>query len=309
MVICLNGSIYVHNIRDMKLMHSIRHIAANTNGLCALSLNSHLAFPVSATSGELQIYDAAALGMKLKIKAHESPLSALCFSPNGLLLATASEKGTVIRVFCVKNGQRVHEFRRGVKRYVRIASLSFSNCANYICASSNTETVHIFRVDAKAVETVERQNCISGEPEDATDKSCNSTSNSELDAGNGSGKDGSRWTMGYITKAMTSYFPSNVSDVLSQDRAFASAQLSQSGMRHECVITKIEKETRLIAACEDGFIYIYSFDDAKGGECKLLRAHDLRLPLCGITGKQRTLFHRFKLPIKCDFFQNLIWTL
>lgn len=293
MIICLNGSIYVHNIRDMKLMHSIRHIAANTNGLCALSLSSHLAFPVSDSSGELQIYDAATLCMKLKIKAHESPLSALAFSPNGLLLATASEKGTVIRVFCVKNGQRVHEFRRGVKRYVRIASLSFSNCANYICASSNTETVHIFRIDAKVVETVERQNPIAGaatttveatDPEVVTAANATTTMEGESQAPAGT-KDGSRWTMGYITKAMTSYFPSHVSDVLSQDRAFASAQLSQSGMRYECVITKIEKEMRLVAACEDGFLYIYSFDDAKGGECKLLRVHDLRLPLCGVTGE------------------------
>lgn len=272
----------------MKLLHSIRHIAANTDGLCALSLNSHLAFPVSSTSGELQIYDAANLGMKIKIKAHESKLSALSFSPNGVLLATASEKGTVIRVFCVKNGQRVHEFRRGVKRYVRIASLNFSSCANYICVSSNTETVHIFKIDNKAVETAERQNCITnsgGSDGDNVESTGDQTITSDQTSSADLNKDGSRWTMGYITKAMTSYFPSHVSDVLSQDRSFASIQLTQSGLRHECVIAKMEKETRIIAACEDGFLYIYNFDDTKGGECKLLRVHDLRTPLCGITGK------------------------
>lgn len=275
----------------MKLMHSLRHIAANTNGLCALSLSSHLAFPVSSTSGELEIYDAANLEMKIKIKAHESKLSALSFSPNGLLLATASEKGTVIRVFCTTNGERIHEFRRGVKRYVRIASLSFSSCANYICVSSNTETVHIFKIDNKAVETAERQNCISNSSTDGKNvveisaEQTQSLGTAESSSTTDLNKEGSRWTMGYITKAMTSYFPSHVSDVLSQDRSFASAQLTQSGLRYECVIAKMEKETRIIAACEDGFLYIYNFNDTKGGECKLLRVHDLRTPLCGVTGK------------------------
>lgn len=238
LVICLNGSIYIHNIRDMKLLHSIRHIAPSDAGLCALSLNSHLAYPISTTTGELQIYDAGDLAVKIKIKAHESPLSALNFSPNGVLLATASEKGTVIRVFCVVNGQKVHEFRRGVIRYVNIASLTFSNCANYVCASSNTETVHIFKIDLKAVENAERLNCNDGVIAENGDASCRDSDASE-----------SRWTMGFFTKAMTSYFPSPVSDALNQDRAFATVQLAQAGLKHECVIVKLEKETKVLAAC------------------------------------------------------------
>lgn len=240
-MICLNGSIYIHNIRDMKLLHSIRHIAPSDAGLCTLSLNSHLAYPISTTNGELQIYDAGDLSVKIKIKAHDSPLSALNFSPNGTLLATASEKGTVIRVFCVVNGQKVHEFRRGVKRYVNIASLTFSNCANYVCVSSNTETVHIFKIDLKAVENAERLNFNGGDGviSDNNDSTCIG----DVDAQE------SRWSMGFITKAVTSYFPSPVSDVLNQDRAFATVQLAQAGLKHECVIVKLEKETKVLAAC------------------------------------------------------------
>lgn len=93
LIVCLHDSIYVHNIRDMRLLNSIRHIAPNDSGLCSLSLMSHLAFPTSNDCGELQIYDAGEMHMKIKIKAHDSPLSAFNFSPNGTLLATASEKG------------------------------------------------------------------------------------------------------------------------------------------------------------------------------------------------------------------------
>ena len=37
------------------------------------------------------------------IAAHDSPLAALAFDPSGELLATASEKGTIIRVLQIAN--------------------------------------------------------------------------------------------------------------------------------------------------------------------------------------------------------------
>lgn len=284
-------------------MNSIRYIAPNDSGLCSLSLMSHLAFPTSNECGELQIYDVEHMQVRLKIKAHDSPLSAFNFSPSGTLLATASEKGksnkhrrrqttehdlicfagTVIRVFCVRNGRKVHEFRRGMKRCVRIASLTFSSCSNFVCVSSNTETVHIFKIDLKMVEEAERQGCIS------SDGSSGSTSDStgSTSSGNSVEESGTnRWSMGYLTKAMTSYLPSPVSDVLTQDRSFATVQLGQAGLRYQCVVTKLEKQTKILAACEDGFLYVYDLDTGKGGECKLIRAHDLRSPLDGITGRR-----------------------
>lgn len=81
------------------------------------------------------------------IPAHDSPLAAIIFHPSGEQVATASEKGTVIRVFSVTEGTRLYEFRRGVKRCVSISSLRFSQCGNYLCCSSNTETVHVFKLE------------------------------------------------------------------------------------------------------------------------------------------------------------------
>ncbi|XP_058818288.1 WD repeat domain phosphoinositide-interacting protein 2-like isoform X2 [Topomyia yanbarensis] len=283
LVVCLVDSIYIHNIRDMRLLHSINNMSNNPAGLCTLSLSSHLAYPISTAAGELQIFDAGNLTSRLKVKAHDSSLSAMNFSFNGTLLATASEKGTVIRVFCVKNGQKVHEFRRGLKRHVSIGSLNFSICASYVVASSNTETVHIFRIDPKSIEQAERRNCI--------DNGSTATSNNN-DGESDGGADGDKsddaanggWGMSFLTKAVTAYFPTNVvTDVFSQDRAYATVQLAEAGLRYECVIAKVEKESRLLLACEDGFLYMYDFDDSKGGECKLIRAHDLRMPLHGIT--------------------------
>ena len=52
---------YIHNIRDMKVLHTIRDTPPNPQGLCALSPNNdhcYLAYPGSSTIGEVQIFDA-----------------------------------------------------------------------------------------------------------------------------------------------------------------------------------------------------------------------------------------------------------
>ncbi|XP_065357041.1 WD repeat domain phosphoinositide-interacting protein 2 isoform X2 [Calliphora vicina] len=314
LIVCLAESIHIHDIRDMKILHSIENIAPNEYGLCSLSLNSHLAFPICTTSGELRIFNANKLKTGLTIKAHDTALSALNFSPNGTMLATASERGTVIRVFCVKNGQRVQEFRRGVKRCVRIASLVFSTTGDFLCASSNTETVHIFKIDVKAVEAAERKSSIvcddskklnaTSSPSTSTTKeeasstttancAANSTTTTETPAAVNPSTNptpastttsNNSWSMsGYLSKAVSSYLiPSQIGDVLAQDRAFATAVLGQPGLKHVCGLSRIQKELRLLMACEDGFLYVYDFNSEKGGACKLLHVHDLRYTLEGV---------------------------
>ncbi|XP_055377340.1 WD repeat domain phosphoinositide-interacting protein 1 [Condylostylus longicornis] len=304
LVVCLADSLHIHDIRDMKILHSIENVCPNELGTFALSLNSHLAYPISTTSGELKIFNAKKMKPVIVIKAHETQLSALSFSLNGNLLATASERGTVIRLFCTQNGHKVHEFRRGVKRCVRIASLIFSGCGDYLCASSNTETVHIFKINQKAVEAIERRSIInsktsnndnnnysskttnvtapSDQKSDSNTTTSNNPSTSSETENNSKSTDyddyESTWS-GYLTKTLTSYLPNPMYDVFNQDRAYATAQLPQPNLRHVCGLTKIEKELKLLVACEDGFLYIYDFCDTQGGQCKMIKVHDLRYPL------------------------------
>ena len=59
------------------------------------------------------------------IPAHTGQLAAIQFSPLGNRVATASDKGTVIRIFNVSDGTKVYELRRGIltiffKLFIRI---------------------------------------------------------------------------------------------------------------------------------------------------------------------------------------------
>ncbi|XP_073890453.1 WD repeat domain phosphoinositide-interacting protein 2 isoform X11 [Macaca fascicularis] len=231
----------------MKVLHTIRETPPNPAGLCALSINNdncYLAYPGSATIGEVQVFDTINLRAANMIPAHDSPLAALAFDASGTKLATASEKGTVIRVFSIPEGQKLFEFRRGVKRCVSICSLAFSMDGMFLSASSNTETVHIFKL-----ETVKEK-----PPEEPT-----------------------TWTgyFGKVLMASTSYLPSQVTEMFNQGRAFATVRLPFCGHKNICSLATIQKIPRLLVGASDGYLYMYNLDPQEGGECALMKQHRL----------------------------------
>lgn len=67
----------------------------------------------------------------------------MCISNDGSFVATASEKGTIVRLYKVADGKLLKEFRRGMKP-VSITGLAFSSDNSLLLASSNTGTVHLF---------------------------------------------------------------------------------------------------------------------------------------------------------------------
>uniref|UniRef100_A0A803JTH0 WD repeat domain, phosphoinositide interacting 2 n=1 Tax=Xenopus tropicalis TaxID=8364 RepID=A0A803JTH0_XENTR len=216
LIVCLEESLYIHNIRDMKVLHTIRETPPNPSGLCALSINGencYLAYPGSASIGEVQVFDTVNLG-------------------------------TVIRVFSIPEGQKLFEFRRGVKRCVSICSLAFSMDSIFLSASSNTETVHIFKL-----ETIKEKP--SEEP--------------------------TSWTgyFGRVIMASTSYLPSQVTEMFNQGRAFATVRLPFCGHKNICALATIQKIPRLLVGAADGYLYIYNFDPQEGGECTLMKQHKL----------------------------------
>ncbi|KAJ7524540.1 hypothetical protein O6H91_17G010400 [Diphasiastrum complanatum] len=148
-VVVLEHKIYVYNFADLKLLHQIETIA-NPKGLCALSPASNssvLACP-GLHKGQVRVEH---YGLKKTnfISAHDSNLACFALTLDGRILATASIKGTLIRIFNTLDGTRLQELRRGADR-AEIYSISFSASAQWLALSSDKGTVHVFSLNAPA---------------------------------------------------------------------------------------------------------------------------------------------------------------
>ncbi|KAG7371738.1 WD repeat-containing protein [Nitzschia inconspicua] len=144
--VALRDRVYVYHLADLSLRDKI-YTADNPHGLLSLSTQVQdmvLACP-SVTTGHVRV-ELYGLRKTMLIEAHDSTLRALTLTANGSLLATASHKGTVIRVWDVATSQNVYEFRRGVER-AQITCLAFSWDDQWLSCASDKGTTHIFYCD------------------------------------------------------------------------------------------------------------------------------------------------------------------
>ena len=134
--------------------------------VCALSSDSERAYlaypspaptssssPLSAippqapapTTGDVLLFDTKDNTALNVIQAHKAPIAALALNSTGTMLATASDKGTVVRVFSVPGAQKLWQFRRG-SQSARIFSLNFNLASSLLAVSSDSSTIHIYRL-------------------------------------------------------------------------------------------------------------------------------------------------------------------
>lgn len=144
-VVVLEYKIYVYNFADLKLVDHIE-TCSNTKGLCALCpypQNNVLACPsLQKGAVRVELYD---MKKTTFIQAHETSLSCFSLNADGTRIATASEKGTLIRIFNTVTGEPLQELRRGADK-ADIYSLSFHKTSEWLAVSSDKGTVHVFNI-------------------------------------------------------------------------------------------------------------------------------------------------------------------
>jgi autophagy-related protein 18 len=151
----LEKRVFVYKLESLELLATIS-TPPNPKGIGALSqapAPALLALPASQTAGLIAVHDlSGAGGATLEISAHSNPLTLLTWNADASLLASASAKGTVVRVHRIPCGALAFTFRRGTTP-ARVTSMAFSppdsSCA-VLCVASDHSSIHIFRLSPTA---------------------------------------------------------------------------------------------------------------------------------------------------------------
>lgn len=93
--------------------------------------------------GSVHIFSQDENTRQVFIQAHQHPITILKFSPDAALLATSSERGTLIRIFDTTNEMPLSTFRRGMLGS-KIIAMAFSPSNKWLVVLSEKGTIHLF---------------------------------------------------------------------------------------------------------------------------------------------------------------------
>lgn len=328
LVVLLEEQIYVYDIHNMRLLHTIE-TAPNPNGLCALSPTTdtnYLVYPSPPKpivnpvtnvegkeggyrQGDVIVFNAQTLQPVVVIEAHKTTVAAIAMSYDGTLLATASDKGTIVRVFSVDTGVKLYQFRRGTYP-TKIYSLSFSKDNKYLTASSATETVHIFKLGEELELIEEPVMGLQRGESSGSDSNERRVSNGSFDSINSQELDVepvidiSRRTVGRMIRKSSqsigrraaerigTFLPPKLTSMLEPNRHFASLKVpAANGVKNvvyvgqeisvnkgtlPAVFDDAEGEVTLLhvlVVSSEGYFYSYGLDAERGGDCILLNQY------------------------------------
>ncbi len=133
---------------------------ANEKGLCVISKDLEVIVTIGTKKGEIAIWKHMKDIYKT-IDAHTTNIEAIAVSTNGKYVATASETGTLIKVFNTETCNLEYEFRRGAKS-TQIYDLAFNSDATVLACCSGNGTVHLFELYNDPLETKNNKSMLSG---------------------------------------------------------------------------------------------------------------------------------------------------
>ncbi|GAV86978.1 WD40 domain-containing protein [Cephalotus follicularis] len=242
--VALQHKVYGYNFADFRVMEQVE-TAANPRGLLEVS---HSVGPMVMVcpglhKGQVRVHHLH--GSKL-VSAHDSKIVALALTQDGSFMATASSKGTLIRIFNTRDASLLQEVRRGAER-AYIYSIAFSSTAQWLAVSSDKGTVHVFglKIDSG----------LFGNDRSHVASEANFSKSSAISS------------LSIFKGVLPRYFSSEWS--LAQFRL-------PEGLEHYVAFGR-QKNTVLIAAM-DGSFYQCLFDPVNGGEMTQLGYHNFLKP-------------------------------
>ena len=154
--IAIHNSIQLYKFSSPPERTAIFETADNPLGICCLG-NNIVSFP-GRSPGKVQLVELASGNVSI-IPAHTSALRAMDLSSDGQMLATASETGTLIRVFSTANCTKIAELRRGVDP-AYIFSIAISPNCSTLAVTSDKSTLHVFDLPQTASSQTHRNSSL-----------------------------------------------------------------------------------------------------------------------------------------------------
>ncbi|KAJ4858544.1 hypothetical protein T069G_06811 [Trichoderma breve] len=306
LAVVLEEEIYLYDISNMSLLYTIP-TSPNPSAICALSASSEncfIAYPlpkpreesdsrrpphappqsayVAPTSGEVLMFDTLTLKAVNVIEAHRSPLSCISLNSEGTMLATASETGTIIRIFSVPRGQKLYQFRRGTYPST-IYSMSFNLSSTLLCVSSASDTVHIFRLSSPRQDRWSRARSHDGA--DSPNASAAPANRSQSGSFSSMLRRSSQIMGRGVVGVVGSYLPQSVTEMWEPLRDFAYIKIpkttglgagarvpgGQSSGPLRSVVAMSSSSPQVMVVTSDGGFYVYNIDMENGGEGYLVK--------------------------------------
>jgi len=287
LIVMLEEQIYVYDISNMKLLHTIE-TSPNPDAVMAFAPSSENCFllypsptpasssPFSASppvpsntigmgrsrstnTGDVLVFDALNLQVLNIVQAHKSPVAYIAINNDGTMMATASEKGTVVRVHSLPDAQKLYQFRRG-SYSAHVYCITFNLVSTLLCVSSDQETVHIFRLMRDSADRT------GFEPEFGFD-------------GTVAEKRTSREMGGIIGRAIkknvAGYLPDMLTEIWEPSRDFASLKLKSTRPKVRSIVAVNSNAPEVFVVTEDGYFYLFNIDLENGGECTQVKQYSL----------------------------------
>lgn len=237
------------------------------------------------------IFDTVKLEAINVVEAHRSPLSCMVMNIEGTLLATASDKGTIIRVFSLPDAHKLYQFRRG-SMPSRIFSMSFNITSTLLCVSSASDTIHIFKLGPQTSPFAEPFPSPSKSPSFFDKRRWSQGSESPLEpsdemddeemASSVSARKPNGTFMGLLRRTsqnvgtslattMGGYLPRGVTEIWEPARDFAwikipKANSSPTSGSLRSVVAMSSNTPQVIVVTSEGNFYVFTIDLVKGGE-------------------------------------------
>lgn len=140
--VLVDNDILCYTLSSMKLEKTLL-FTEPISSMCAQQVQDKTLLVVGTTAGNVSLFNMESEIPLWSRKVHNSAVSLLELCSNGEHLASASNRGTIIRIISCIDGAELKQLRRGLSS-VPLTCIHFDRSCRYLCTAGKSSTVHIF---------------------------------------------------------------------------------------------------------------------------------------------------------------------